>query len=310
MSGRTDIPISEETRERVLRAARELGYSPSPAASALRTGKTGIVGFWMSLAYSRYRSQVADHMRIALEPSGMVMATIDANADYAQYKTFSRALRLPVDGIIAFDAWGSVEEFTCEADRLGLKTPFVSMGAYWSERKSYVAVDLKAGAELAVEHLIERGRRRIAYIAPGDSGLLTSGARHDGYISKMREVGLPPILIPTDTVSVAAVERALVAYLREYPAPDALICVSDEFAVEALAALDRIGLKPGKEVALIGYNGIEGIDRLSVPLSTVAQPIEEMCRLAVHFLRAQMEDPKEIHQTILKPTLIARASTE
>jgi DNA-binding LacI/PurR family transcriptional regulator len=310
MSGRTDIPISEETRNRVLEAARALGYSPNPAATVLRTGKSGLVGFWMTLKYSRYRSQVADQMRQTLDPTGLAMAVTDADAEYCHHGSFSRVLRLAVDGIVAFDASGSVDAFARDADRLAPNIPFVSMGAYWSELKSFVGVDLQIGAEMAVEHLLSVGRRRIAYLAPKGSGLLTEGPRYEGYQTKMLEAGLEPIAIPVIRDSGDLVEDALIEYLRDHPPFDALVCVSDEWAIDTMVAVERLGMKPGEDVALIGFNGTEGIERGPCPLSTIAQPIEEMCRLAVEFLTAQMEDPRTpIQQRILRPALIVRKST-
>lgn len=70
LSGRKDIPISEETRRKVLDAAKKLGYMPNPAARALNNVPTGLIGLWMSLHYSRYRSQVLDEMRSVLGHCG------------------------------------------------------------------------------------------------------------------------------------------------------------------------------------------------------------------------------------------------
>lgn len=309
-SGRTDIPISPETRRRVLDAAQALGYSPNPAATVLRTGKSGLVGFWMTLRYSRYRSQVADQMRLALDPTGLAMAVSDADEEYRHHGSFSRVLRLAVDGIIAFDASSSVDAFARNADRLAPNMPFVSMGAYWSDLKSFVGVDLYAGAEMAVEHLLATGRRRIAYIAPKGSGLLLDGPRYEGYRDKLAAAGLEPIPIAIHQGEVDSVEDALAEYLNGHTAFDALLCVSDEWALDALMAVERLGMTPGQDVALVGFNGTEGIERGPCPLTTVAQPIEEMCRLAVEFLTAQMDDPKApIQQRILKPSLIVRKSS-
>lgn len=311
MSGRTDIPISAETRARVLEAARALGYSPNPAATVLRTGRSGIVGFWMTLRYSRYRSQVVDEMRRALDARGLVMAVTDADAEYWHTQSFSRILRLAVDGIIAFDAAASVDAFARDADRLAPNTPFVSMGAYWSNLKSFVGVDLYAGAEMATAHLIATGRRRIAFLAPPDSGLLREGPRYEGYRAKMREAGLAPSVVPVMRRPDDSTEASLQDYLRDHPAFDALLCVSDEWALDSMTALERLGIQAGRDVALLGFNGTEGIEHGPCPLSTVAQPIAEMCRLAVEYLMAQMDDPKApIQQTILQPELIVRQSTQ
>jgi len=111
LSGRTDVSISPEARARVMEAAQKLGYRPNPAARALMKGRTGLIGFWMSLYYSRYRAQVLDYMRTVLGHTELGMAVMDVDEEYQWDHSFDRALRVPVDGIIAFDASASIEAF-------------------------------------------------------------------------------------------------------------------------------------------------------------------------------------------------------
>lgn len=310
LSGRTDIAISPAVRERVLEAARELGYRPNSAAQALRSGRAGLVGFWMCLQYSRYRAQVLAQMREVLAHTQLAMAVTDVDDEYEWDHSFSRALRVPVDGIIAFDASASVEAFARSVDQLAPNLPFVSMGAYWSEEKSYVGVDLKGGTEAAMDHLFETGRRRIAYVAPWNSGLLTYGPRYEGYRAKMEAAGLEMEMLSIEYVTLDSIHAAFVERQAKGNFPDAFLCMSDDIALEAIPALERMGLQAGREAAVIGFNGTEGTERGPVPLTTVRQPIEQMCAVAYDFLRAQMEDVRTEHQgQVLKPELIIRAST-
>ncbi len=223
----------------------------------------------------------------------------------------ARALRVPVDGIIAFDTSESGETFAQNHEKLAPSTPFVSMGAYWSEAKSYVGVDLRAGADIAMDHLLETGRRRIAYMAPSDSDTLLSGPRVDSYRAKIAGAGLEPCIIATDAVSLLGTYSALLPYQEGGKMPDAILCMNDDIALAAEFALQKLGVRVGTDVALVGFDGIQETELAPWPITTVRQPIEEMCELAWKFLYAQMERSAEtLQQQILKPSLVVRDSSK
>jgi DNA-binding LacI/PurR family transcriptional regulator len=310
LSERTGLSISPATRERVLEAAKQLGYIPNTAARALISGKTGIVGFWMSLEYSRYRAQVLDCMRGLLHGADVALAVSDVDEQLNTLHSFDRALRVPVDGIIAFDNSASVDLFAREHGRLAPGKPFVSMGAYWSELKSYVGVDLYQGGRSAMTHLLATGRRRIAYLAPWTSGLIDSGPRFEAFRNALVEIGLPPRTIGFETVSFRHIQEALQEIVSERTLPDALLCMNDDTAITAATVLRDLGVQVGHAVAIVGFDGIEETAHCPVPITTVRQPIEEMCSRAWMFMKTQMEDPSApLQQVVLTPELVIRASS-
>lgn len=310
LSGRTDVQIAPETRARVLEAAELLGYRPNPSARALMNGRSGLVGFWMNLEYSRYRGQVLDRICRLLAGSDLALAVADVDDEYELDHSFDRALRVPVDGIIAFDNSASVEAFGRAHDQIAPTIPFVSMGAYWSSAQSFVGVDLRPGAEAAMDHLLEGGRQRIAYMVPFNSDLVDSGPRFEGYRDRLVGAGLPAETILTQNVGIRAVKDALGQRLEQGPMPDAILCMNDDLAIAASFALSGLGLRPGHDVALVGFDGIEETAYGPCPITTVRQPIDEMCRLTFGSLQAQMEDPSGApQQYLLKPELIVREST-
>jgi len=309
--GREDESISPAAREKVLKAARELGYTPNSAAKMLRSGRNGLIGFWMCMLYSRYRAEVLARMRDVVADTEFALVVTDVDDDYAWHHSFERALRVPVEGIIAFDATLAAEAFAVDSERLAPNIPFVSMGAFWSESKSYVGVDLEAGAWEATDHLLARGRRRIAYVAPQASIFISGGARYEGYCRRLSEAGLEPVVLEVDDEPSRRV-ASFVEVLGACPAmPDALVCFYDDMAVDAVEALSALGLEAGRDVALVGFNGTEGVDRGPCPITTVRQPVEEMCALAFEILREQIENPGgPMRQVVLKPELIVRASSD
>lgn len=311
LSGRTDIPISPETREKVLEAAKKIGYMPNPAARALNNVRTGLVGFWMSLHYSRYRCQVLDEMRSVLGETESAMSVTDVDEEYQWDRSFARALRVPVDGIIAFDSSVSLATFAAQRDRVAPATPFVSMGAYWSDRLSFVGVDLAHGAQVAMRHLMDIGRSRIAYLVPGHSGLDFQGPRFEAYRDGMEELGKPQQKILTRGDEVLEVMAALQDLKAKGEMPDAIFCMNDDLAISASTALFRLGMKPGQEIAVVGFDGTKEAESALCPITTVRQPIREMCILAVDFLQSQIQDPTApLRQRLLKPELVIRESTQ
>lgn len=310
LSGRTDIPILAETRARVLQAAAELGYTPNPAARALTNGKTGIIGLWMSLAYSKYRGQVLDTMRSLMQVIDFTFAVTDIDEEYHFVQTFDRALRVPLDGIIAFDTSYSVDAFTSNSNQLAPNIPFVSMGAYWSEEKSYVGIDLRAGSEQAMAHLLSTGRQKIAYFAPATSDLRAAGPRYEGYLASMEKAGLNKQTLLPKTFSHRDIQECLTAHVSMNRLPEALLCMNDEGALICAQVLSKLGVKVGQDIALVGFDGIEETEFAHVPITTVAQPYEEMCRLALEYLHAQINDPSSpLQQKVLVPQLVIRESS-
>ena len=309
LGGRTDESVSEKAKQRVLDAARQLGYSPNPAAKALRSGRSGLVALWMCLEYSRYRSEVLAQVRKILTETDFALSVNDVDEDYICHHSLTRALRVPAEGIVAFEPSRLGEAF----DEADINLPFVSMGAFWIPSKSYVAIDLQSGAEDAMDHLLSTGRKSIAYLAPVGLPFIYEEQRYLGYLRKMESANLKPTTIEVaeaPSMRIASIQEKLSERLAAGTLPDALLCFFDDIAVDAVEALQLIGLNPGRDVAVVGFNGNEGLDRGPFPITTVRQPVEEMCALAFKFLRNQMDDPAiPIQRATLKPTLVIRKSS-
>lgn len=304
LSGK-DEQIGEEARRRVQEAAERLGYIPNPAAKALLTGRTHLAGLWMCLSYSRYRSHVLDRMSAILSQTDYAIAVTDVEEDLFWRHSMARALRVGVDGIIAFDTPTAGDAFARTDKNQAGTTPLVGMGAYWSPATSYVGVDLRAGVEEAIRHLFECGHREVAYFFPGEEE-----SRHSAYVAAMAASGREPKLIPSSGLTIAEAKAGLESYLSQAPAPTALLCFNDEVAMGAVQALLERGRRPGVDVAIVGCDGIAETALLPYPLTTIAQPVDEMCTLAWEFLLERIDNPSApIRQKILRPSLIVRAST-
>lgn len=299
LSGRR--PVASATKERVLRIARELDYIPNFVARALVTGRTGfIAGFSGSINEFYYGHMVqlleshisAEGYKLILMRTPEVVDLVDATGNVA------------VDGAFAIDLYHLVDQF-----RSHQAVPCVSLGTYKRNFLDYVAVDLSAGVEQALRLMAQAGRKRIAYVVTAPYLALPSEMRARAYLDFMRKSGLSPEIIDVDTNTFSVVRQRLTEYIQRTGSPDALLCQNDETAMCAYRVLRDCGLEIPEDVLLAGCDGQLHMEYFDPPLSTIVQPMEEMCALAWEFLKQRMADPSlPLQQATLPGTLVVRES--
>jgi LacI family transcriptional regulator len=307
LNRRADSFISEATRKRVLKAAAEMGYRPNRAARALATGTTHLVLLATSRARSPYYTKVMYQLQDELRRDGYDLIMGQMGRDDEEGLNAPGLSEWPSDGIIAVDVLAHLRPYL--QNSLLLNTPFLRLGNTGEKTTDYVALDLYSGAVEAVQHLAAIGCRRIGYLT-GQGGGHAGDARYDAYTASMRELGREPecILCPCETKSAA--RAALHEYAQKHGCPDGIFCFNDDLALAGYRALCDLRRRVPEDVALVGCDGIEDIEYLETPLTTLALPVEQMCALAWEYLKRRMADPAApLQQTIMKPHLEIRASS-
>ncbi|MBC8139525.1 MAG: LacI family DNA-binding transcriptional regulator [Fibrella sp.] len=294
--------ISAETRARVMEAARVMRYRPNRAARTLATGKTGFISLWIGDLFHPYYARTMQHVSREIEGSGYETVVFHVrNGGVSPGTLFTAA-----DGLLVHDWPGVVEAYL---DFEPHPLPLVSMGVSCSKRVDYVAIDLYPGAVAAVQHLVDTGRRRVAYITHSESRE-RSEARFRAYEDVMTQAGLPTEIIETKSNDRPRCREDVRSYVSEHGCPDGLFCLSDDMAMGAYRAFCDVGRRVPEDVAIVGCDGIEEAEYLETPLSTLSLPIPEMCRLATEFLQRRITDPTIPQQgAVLQPTLLRRASS-
>lgn len=260
-------PVSVATRERVLAAAAELGYSgPNPLARNLRQGRSGVVGVAVGPLSAAFRDPAAlplfDALSEVLGGAGMgllLMGDEDAHA------------RLPLDAVI-FDICGR-ETWGPHADLVAREVPLVVVeGPSWPGT-TYVDIEHRSGSADLAHHLHDLGHRQVA--------TLTLEQSHP---QREREAGLREVF--PDAVSLggcdsdlAAAQEAVGAWLDGAPAATALVCQSDVQAAGAVLEARRRGLRVPEDLSVAGFDGV-ATPWLDLQLTTVVQPIAEKGRAA------------------------------
>jgi DNA-binding LacI/PurR family transcriptional regulator len=315
---RLDSPnVSSETRKRVQKIAREIGYRPNLLGRSLVTGRTHLVSYWTFDAFAPYYVRVA--RAICAEAAQRkyyvhIHSTIDpANNLNAQATSVggneggNAALELNFDGVIACDVAYPGNDHARQLRQRGV--PLVGIGINYPTDGDYVAIDLALGAEMAVRHLLEIGCRRIAHMT-FLRALEEEEPRAPAYHRLMREAGLAPEWIPVPYFGRAAAREAIKAYVPEKGVPEAIFCANDEVAIGCYRGLADMGINVPNDTLLVGCDGNEDTEYQRCPITTIAAPLEDMCRLAWDFLENRIRSPDCAPQQIaLPPTLIRREST-
>ena len=272
--------VSEDTRQRVLQAIKELNFKPNNVARKLsRNQRLHNIGV-ITLSFASYYS-FAERLRgVQL----ILNEVADPNYDVVLYTThslehYSERLEAiigerSVEGLLIVDL-DINEKYKQSLREIGL--PFVGINHRLDADWPCVTTDNVHGGKLATQHLIERGHRRIAYI--GDNfldqfGFPTSAERHLGYKSALAEAGIPyrdayVSLAPHGYDSARQLIPALLALPEP---PTAIFAMSDIQAMGCLSALREAGVRVPEDVSLIGYDDLE--ISAHIGLSTVQQHLE------------------------------------
>lgn len=296
--------VSAATRQRILDTARELGYRPNRQAQALVGGKTQTVAIWKHGLYSPFHAWVMHQCAQCAYADGyeVIIRDFDSVREEALWVHLS-----DVDGVLAHECPVHVKMLLQQHPHVRL--PIVSMGAFYVTECDYVGIDLYPAVREAMQHLIAEGCRRIAYVAHDPEQSLGE-PRFEAYRSVLQEAGLSPEYIALRDAPRDEVRRILRDYFQQRGVPDGIFCHNDDTAITCLRALHDLGVRVPEDAALVGCDGIEETRYTFPEISTIVQPIEEMCRQAWGLLKRRLEQPeKEVEGMILPARFVARASS-
>ena len=302
--------VSEHTRERVLRAAAELHYVPSPAASRLASGRTHAVGVIVPFATRWFFSEVLTGVEGALREEGYDLLLYNVGDAAGRTRFFATMpLRRRVDAVLAVAS--SLDSAEQDALR-SLRVPLAVVGGP-VPGFSRVGVDDRAGAVMAVRHLVLLGHRDIVMIsgAPDDPvGRTTTAARRAGFEAVLAEAGIGGAdRVIAEPWGVSGGMRAVEQLLARRTLPTAIFAESDEMALGALQVLRRAGLDVPGRVSLVGFDDHEMAP--AGDLTTIAQPARRQGELAAGWLLSvlagrEQDGPVEL---VLPTRLVVRGTT-
>jgi DNA-binding LacI/PurR family transcriptional regulator len=306
--------VSAKMREAVLRAIDDLGYVPNRAARSLVTRRTESIALVVSESEDRVFAEPffagvvrAISAELADSPMQLWLAMVSSSTDRRHVER--QLTGQHVDGVLLLSLHGD-DPLPQLLEQRGLPTVLGGRPT-GTAPGSYVDVDNRAGARLAVDHLVARGRHRIATIS-GPQDMLAGVARLEGYRDGLRAAGLPNDgdLVAHGDFSEASGMAAMRALLAARPDIDAVFTASDPMAFGAMRAIKDAGRRIPDDVAVVGFDGSPTARYTDPPLSTVHQPVEAMGRQMTRLLLSRIaDDDAEERSVILAPDLVVRASS-
>ena len=293
--------IKPRTRQLVEEAALRLGYQPNRSARALASGRSFVVGLWISHLHSSVYSQIVKACQSSIQNSGLQLSV--SEMDWHFYSDDdNRQFQWPVDGVLAVDPppLAELEKLLGPTPWQDIPRVHLGSGQNVPWEGDHVFVDLGAGTRAAIEHLLRVGRKRIAYLAP-PAGNQAGQCHFDAYIATMKRAGLPPRCIVAPGWELPAARAAVADFIAANGPLDAIYCHHDEFAIAAFRAIRDLNLRVPADVAVIGCEGNAFLEYFDPPLATIAMPIEAMCARAVQLLQGRIRNPHSEAQSVVLP---------
>lgn len=303
--------VNVRTRERVVAAAKDLGYQPDVLASSLRRGRTGTIGLVVADLANPYIAPVVRGIENALEGRGLIPMIAETQDDQARAnRVFNHLMRRRVDAIIT--------TATRDDDRAILDTVARNVPTVLAVRPlrggllATVSNDDRLGASLAAQHLIDLGHRRVAQlVGPLDVG--NFAIRREAFTSAVQRSGAHELVIPetASTPTLAEGRRLAHALLERHPRlPTAVFAHNDLMALGALTVFNVHGVSCPDDISLVGYNDTPMTAFTHPTLTTISLPGYQLGRLAAEMAVTMIESPQtRPAQVTLPPTLVVRESS-
>lgn len=303
--------VNSETRRRVLEAIDELGYVPKATAMAHARKAVGRVGVLAPFtSYESYTRRLMGALRAA-DADAMELVVYDQES--AASATSPLLSSLPItrrlDGVLVMGL--PVDDALAER-LLAQRLPLVLVDSARPEFDSIVIDDEAAGA-LVGRHLVERGRRTVAYVSEAqrsDAYVSQGQLRRRGLRRAMAEAGLPDDAARAVQVTndVEGGRRAVRTLLDDGPLPDAIFAHQDAVAAGVLSQCRQEGIRVPDDVAVVGFDDSPLAEALD--LTTVRQPLEESGRLGIRQLREAIQDGDGTARHVtLHVDLVVRSTT-
>jgi len=309
--------VAPGTRERVIAAADELGYSPNPTARRLVSGKTSAVGVVLPSMVDE--GQFIDSMYSRL------LAGVACAVEEAHYHVFATTVssRNPDNELGLFrnfihGGWADallIVRTTADDVRVKLaqkvNIPFITYGRTAnSDLHSWVDADNEEALRLAVRRQAQFGHRRIALLN-GLPQYFFAQLRQRGYERGLAEAGLrvDPALICFGNLAVSDGFAACKQLLQLEDPPTALLCATDAIAIGAISACRSLGLSVGKDISIMGYGNSDASSYCDPPLTTIEHRVfDNGCRVGEGLLQLLNPDNKARYTHLEPVVLVPRES--
>lgn len=301
---RDDPRVAEKSRRSVREAMRALGYYPNMAARVLAAHTTRVVGVVIAQLTNPFNAELAEALRGACERVGLVPFVSPVSDERGDVLVaVRRFLQLGVDGLLLVSPLATDEEL----DEIGRQVPTVVLIRNAGPASvDLVRVDDAAGGRLVAEHLVASGYCPVVHVGSdryvhGDS----TSERRAGYRLVMASIGQEPMEISMDGADLKETIARLVVRNRRF----ALCCHNDVTAFAATGCIRALGLRPGANVGITGFDDTSISSLPGIGLTTIHAGIPDIARCAVDVLGERCEGRRQPRDVVLPHSLVVRGSS-
>jgi LacI family transcriptional regulator len=301
-------PVAPDTRDRVLAAVEQTGYTGDAIARSLVTGGTRTLGLALPLVGNPHAAALVAAVQSAAETEGHTLILADTHDEPDTERAALRVLRSRrVDGMLLTATAGGSDGLLGELRRLDVPTVLLDRVPEHTGVDQVGPENVQATSDL-VRHLGDHGHRRIAMVT-GPAAISTSAERLLGYRLGLGRAKLvwDPELVASGPPQAAADEMTS---LLSLPAPPTAVVAADGvILLGVLRAARHLGIRVGTHLAVVAHDDVDWADLVDPAITTTAQPVAEMAATAVRLLVQRVADPDRAPSTIrIPPTLVLRQS--
>ncbi|HEY1767468.1 MAG TPA: LacI family DNA-binding transcriptional regulator [Terracidiphilus sp.] len=306
--------IAKETKAKILDRVKQLNYRPNLMARSLVTGRSSLIGLVVPDLIHPFFAEIAKSLAATLRKKHYFLIVSSSESDpQLEQDEIEHMLAHHLDCFVVA---------SCQKDPENLRrigeagVPLVLIDrSFPGFSSNFIGVDDFRAAELAVEHLIAQGCKRITHIRGPETNV--GNRRAEGYRSALARHGMhaPDHYVvscgeASDSDGETRGKRAMEEVLALQPRPDGVFCFNDTVAVGAMVKTIEEGLRIPRDVSIVGCGNFHYSSKLQVPLSSIDQKSKEIGERTAKMITALLEKPSARPRTvILEPELIVRDSS-
>lgn len=305
--------VKPKTRELVLRTVEKLNYKRNPYARSLSLNKSHAIGLIVTDLTNPYFGMIVEHLQREIDTrANSLVIGVSQDTIRLEKMLVERLVGSGVDGLIFVPAYEQNPQLSHIYDLVTRKFPMVSLTTYYEGVPcGCVMTDLAKGSYDMTKYLLEAGYRDILFLC-GFRELILSKMRLDGFLRAHRDAGLS---VRTDQIVEAPQPNfqsgyeATKEFLKRHT-PDAIMSINDVLSMGVMGYLHEAGVRVPEDISVAGYDDLIYSGMLETPLTTVRQPIGDMCAAAVDMLFSLIDgEEAPEHPVLMEPKLTIRAST-
>ena len=299
--------VSPAMREKVEKAASELGYTPNALASSLTTGRTRLIGLVSNNFHNPLFLEVFDLFTRGLQERGLRPLLVNLTDETDPANTLRMLRQYSVDGVVV--ASSTLPLAFAQAFRNADMPVVHSFGRHTSAPQVHVVgIDNVECGRIAARELIKREYKSVAFLG-GPMMATSTQDRCEGFLSEM---SLHPHIIVSHSFADAytfEAGRAEMLRLLNAQTAEAYFCGDDVLSIGALSAVNSAGLSVPEDIGVIGLNDMEMAGWENISLTTIRQPVTQIISASIELIMAMLEEPGRYPEARLFPCSVVERGT-